>query len=169
MNKVLLWIVIVAVVIVVLFIVFSKSGSVSISPSDQSQAANVNSALTTGGSPGPTTASSSMPTKAASKPTSPASTLSYTQAMAKYGGYRIQFDANCQANPNQLAVKNGNSIMLDNRVAEARKFRAGGNTYTIRGYGFMILPMKAPVAALPAAVTIGCGNANNVATIHIEK
>ena len=101
--------------------------------------------------------------------TVPPAALSYSEAMTKYAGFRMQFDERCQATPAQLVVKNGKSIMLDNRSGDGRNFRVGGNTYYIKGYGWMILPMSAPASALPAVVTIGCGSANNVATIQIQK
>lgn len=103
------------------------------------------------------------------KPTtgSGAVTLSYAEALQKYAGVRIQFDARCQASPNQITVKNGTSVMFDNRSGDARTIVVGAVTYSIAGYGFRIIPMNS--RTLPATVRIDCGSAQNVAQIIIQK
>ena len=167
MNKIIAWIVVIILIVFglyyVLFFAQSSDGTIVTGPESSDTLLE------------PTVELSAVPSAGATakpsvrQPTVPPAALSYSEAMTKYAGFRMQFDERCQASPAQLVVKNGKSIMLDNRSGDGRNFRVGGNTYYIKGYGWMILPMSAPASALPAVVTIGCGSANNVATIQIQK
>jgi hypothetical protein len=122
------------------------------------------------------TASVSPSASASSSPTSSAkpagttvapSNLSYSDAIKKYAGTRIQFDQYCQASPNQITIKKGTSIMLDNRSGDARTISVGSVKYVMAGYGFRIVTPTASV--LPATLLIDCGSAQNVGKVIIQK
>ncbi len=93
--------------------------------------------------------------------------LSYTEAVRKYGDHRIQFDANCQGFPAGLTVKNGTSLMFDNRSAKARTLYIDKKPYGIKAYGYIVLPMKS--AILPHLVQVSCDKQPNVINIFIER
>ncbi|MEK7616078.1 MAG: hypothetical protein AAB420_02650 [Patescibacteria group bacterium] len=95
------------------------------------------------------------------------STLSYQDAIKKYGGVRFQFNDMCQASPSQLTIKKGAAIMLDNRAKVARTISVGTSKYSLAAYGFRIVTPTA--SALPATLLIDCGTAQNVAKVIIQK
>src|SRR5437773_1621693 len=57
--------------------------------------------------------------------------LNYTDAVKKYGDYRIQFDSTCQAHPNNVTYKSGTKVMFDNRSSTAHTINFNGARYTI--------------------------------------
>lgn len=93
--------------------------------------------------------------------------LSYTEAVKKYTDRRIQFDANCQAVPNNVAYKNGTEIMFDNRAGISRKILFNTKSYTIPAYGFIIV--AASSQTLPGITYIDCGDRQNVGKVLIQK
>ncbi len=97
------------------------------------------------------------------------SPMSYAAALAKYGTARIQFNSTCQATPNNVTYKDGQSIMLDNRSATARTLHIGsmGNV-SIKAWGFKIIKLSAG-GIYPNVVMVDCGVSQNVATITIQK
>ena len=92
---------------------------------------------------------------------------SYEDAVKKYAGTRIQFDARCQAIPNQITIKTGASIMLDNRSGDARTISLGSVKYAMGGYGFRIITPYSKT--LPATQIIDCGSAQNVGQVFIQR
>jgi hypothetical protein len=97
----------------------------------------------------------------------PPSNPAYGDAIKTYASTRIQLNAQCQASPSALTIKNGQSIMIDNRSGDARWFAVNGTGYYIAGYGFRILPLSSN--SLPATFTIDCGAAQNVARVTVQK
>ena len=156
-NKLIAGVVIVAVIVILLVVVGGRSDDTamnSVSPTT-SPLASVS------GSP----MASATPVGATKTPG--AATLSYQQALAKYGGNRIQFTDTCQASPAALSVKNGTGIMLDNRSKTARTVSVGTVKYYMAGYGFRII---APTSStLPKDLLIDCGTSQNVAKISLQK
>ena len=141
--------VIVIVVVVAIIVVFAVAGGRS------------TNAPTTS----PTVTASSVVSK---KPVATTGSISiaYADAIKKYAGTRIQFDAQCQASPNQITIKKGTAIMLDNRSGDARTISVGSVKYSLAGYGFRILTPTSPT--LPATLVIDCGSAQNVGRINIQ-
>ena len=146
MKNTILAVVLVAVIVVIIVIVAGRGGDDKVS---------TNASL----SPSPTVVASP---KATANPI-----LTYQEAIKKYEGTRIQFDARCQATPNQITVKNGAAVMLDNRSGDARNFSVGATKYVLAGYGFRII--TASSKTLPATLVIDCGSAQNVGRILVQK
>ena len=92
--------------------------------------------------------------------------LTYEQAIKKYEGVRIQFDASCQAIPNQITVKTGANVMFDNRSGDARWISLNNVGYYINGYDFAVLRLASKT--LPSNVVLDCGSAQNVGQILIQ-
>ncbi|MEK7125061.1 MAG: hypothetical protein AAB864_01560 [Patescibacteria group bacterium] len=116
-------------------------------------------------SPSPGTGS---PTKPKATPSVSAAPLSYSQALQQHTGRLMQFDAYCQVRPStQIVVKNGQTVMFDNRSGDARWFSLNGVGYQIAGYGYRILPMTSK--SLPETVVVDCGAAQNVAKIIVQQ
>jgi hypothetical protein len=93
--------------------------------------------------------------------------IDYNEAVVQYAGHRIQFDKYCQAVPNKLTLKNGTSIMLDNRSGDARMIAINGKTYSLAGYGFKIVSLSS--STLPATLPFDCGSARNVGQISLQQ
>lgn len=94
-----------------------------------------------------------------------ASPSSYTDALAKYYGARLELDADCKANPNKFIFKNGGYLMIDNRAPNDRVVTVG-TPFNIKAYGFKIIKLEAP--AVPATWSVDCDQSLNVASISLE-
>lgn len=94
-------------------------------------------------------------------------TKTYTQMVAQYKDYRIQFDAMCQAHPNNITYKSGTKVMFDNRSGDARTITIGGVAYYFPGYGYKILTLSS--SKLPKTLFLSCGAAVNVGQILLQK
>ena len=92
--------------------------------------------------------------------------LSYSAAINKYPTTRIQFNESCQGSPSAMVVKNGTSIMIDNRADVGKWFTIGGSRFYFNGYAFKIFVIKS--AKLPKAVTIDCGTGKNSAVVTLN-
>ncbi len=147
--------VLVIVVVVAIIIVFAVAGGRSTNAPTISPTVTASSVVSTAPvaskKPAPTTSSVS---------------IAYADAVKKYAGTRLQFDAQCQASPNQITIKKGTAIMLDNRSGDARTVSVGSVKYSLAGYGFRILTPTSPT--LPATLLIDCGSAKNVGRINIQ-
>ncbi len=94
--------------------------------------------------------------------------LTYQQALTKYGTARIQLDKNCQATPKASTFKNSANIMLDNRAPSARTIRFGSmGTFTIKAWGFKIVKLSS--ATLPNAMAVDCDSSQNVTVVTVQK
>ncbi|MDO8495999.1 MAG: hypothetical protein Q7S43_00920 [bacterium] len=91
----------------------------------------------------------------------------YNQLLKDFTGRRVQFDARCQAIPNDLTYKNGTQIMFDNRSGDARWISVGGAEYYLSGYGYKILTLSSK--SLPKNLYINCGSAVNVGQILLQR
>lgn len=99
-------------------------------------------------------------------PLPPISSKTYSDYVKEYEGRRIQFDQNCQVNPNQPTYKNGTKVMLDNRSAEVKKVAVGGIGYSLEAYGYQIITLYSK--NVPQELTINCGAAVNVGKILLQ-
>lgn len=149
-------------VLVAWFLMGSKTSETNPNASVTPKASGTPTASVSG-SVTPTPKTSVATPKASAAPTN----LSYGEAIKVYAGTRIQFNAQCQASPNSITIKNGQSIMLDNRSGDARWFKVGGTDYYIAGYGFRILSLSSKT--LPQTYVIDCGSAQNVAKVTVQK
>ncbi len=148
-NKTLIGIVVAAVVVVVLIVVGTRSKS------------------TPGVTPTMSVNSTSVSPSTSPVVTGTPKTLTYAQALEKYGSTRIQFDTTCQAHPSSMVIKKGTAIMLDNRSPKARTVAVGSVKYYLFGYGFrIVVPMS---KTYPSTQLVDCGTSQNVASILIEK
>ena len=94
--------------------------------------------------------------------------LSYGDAVNKYGSLRIQFSPGClQASPNQIAVANPVTIMLDNRSDSTQIISVAGSTYILNAYDYMIVMVNEKI--LPVNLFINCNGQKNVAQLILQK
>lgn len=162
MNKIFDKKVLIGIVIVAGLVWYMNSGSGSPSGTATSTTPTTNTATTAK----TTTTVKKTVVPVASQPVS----LSYQQALQTYtGSLRIQLsgDAFCQANPTNVMFKNGTSIMIDNRSANARTIRIGSTAYSLTGYGFKIVKLSSTV--LPTTLVMDCGTQQNIARITLQK
>lgn len=89
----------------------------------------------------------------------------YTQLVAEYKDRRIQFDQFCQAIPNYITFKAGQSVMLDNRSGDSRYVKVGSDVHKLDGYGYKIVTL---VGSVPKTLDISCGSAVNVGKILLQ-
>jgi len=150
------FIIAVVAVIVLLIVVYVVSGNIK-----KSSAPSPSSAPTANESVSPS------PTVRPTSSATPSAVLNYQDAVKKYAGTRIQFDMYCQASPNQITIKKGSAIMIDNRSGDARTFAVGTVNFTLPGYGFRI--MTPTSKTLPATQFIACGSAQNVGRVIIQQ
>ena len=159
MNQKYLWYVVGVVVAILIIVGLRRQGtgspSSSSSPSPSSAVSGSPTAKpTVKRTPTPAPAGSSMP-------------QSYSDAVKAHEGSRFQFDARCQVSISKIVVKNGQTVMLDNRSGDPRTIVVGSTQYQLSGYGWRIITMTSKT--LPATVAVDCGAAQNVAQIVIEK
>jgi hypothetical protein len=100
------------------------------------------------------------------KPLTPKA-LSYGDAVTKYGNLRIQFNPSCQAYPNQIAVANPVTIMLDNRSDSTQIISVAGGSYIVSSYNYVIITINQKT--LPVNLFINCNSSVNVAEIFLQK
>jgi hypothetical protein len=93
--------------------------------------------------------------------------LSYGEAVTKYGNLRIQFNPSCQAYPNQIAVANPVTIMLDNRSDSTQIISVAGGSYIVSSYNYVIVTINQKT--LPVNLFINCNSSVNVAEIFLQK
>ena len=84
----------------------------------------------------------------------------------EFEGRRIQFDERCQVTPQNPTYKNGTSIMLDNRSANARTVVVGGTKYDLTAYGFRIVTLSS--SSVPKELAVSCGSSGNVGKILLQ-
>ncbi len=94
------------------------------------------------------------------------SALSYSQLVAQYGNNRIQFDANCQAQPGNVVFKNGTKILLDNRSNQPRSISVNNINYNLGAYGYQVILLSS--STLPQTIKLGCNGLVNVGTIQLQ-
>lgn len=92
--------------------------------------------------------------------------LSYAEALRLYKSRHIEFDPNCVATPNNMSIRNGNSVMFDNRAASSTTIALDGVRYLIRGRDFRILTLRS--SRLPHTVLVDCGSGRNNAFIILQ-
>jgi len=107
------------------------------------------------------------PTRSKAANVSTPNAQDYTKLVKEYEGYRIQFDASCQAIPKNVTYKNGAKILLDNRSGDARYVTVGGISYYLAGYGYKVITLNSK--ELPKTLLINCGAAVNVGQILLQK
>ncbi len=101
------------------------------------------------------------------KQTAPAvKKMTYAEALVKYKDFRLQFDTECRAVPNNVTYKDGTEIMIDNRSGANRNFVVG-SLFTVAPYDFKIVKVSSNV--LPYTYLVDCGDKQNVATILLQR
>jgi len=100
--------------------------------------------------------------KPAPKPPIP----SYGDMVTQYQNTRIQFDQNCQAHPNQIAIPNPVTLMLDNRSNIEKKIIVGGKSYEVAAYNYVLVILNEKT--LPVNLFITCNQQTNVAEIVLQ-
>ncbi len=164
MNNTRLWIALGAIVVLIIVVVSFRGRSEEIAQ----PSASVSPTASPTNSPTASAVTTATPVRSTGGSSGGSSgTLSYEDAIKKYGGTRIQFDVRCQAIPGQLTIKQGGAVMLDNRSGDARTISVGGVKHVLAGYGFKIIVPTS--RTLPADLSVGCGSAINVGTIKLQK
>lgn len=97
--------------------------------------------------------------------------VTYQQTVDKYGDFRIQID-NCSVpKPTMITVKNGTSIMFDNRSADGIELTVDKKVYQIYGYDYKIIALSNK--ALPYIVQVDCRSGDdigkNIAQILLQQ
>jgi hypothetical protein len=101
------------------------------------------------------------------KPTT-ITTISYGDAVVKYGFNHIQFAPGClQASPNQIATANPVTLMLDNRSDQAQTITIGSHSYMVAPYNYVIATINE--TTLPVTLFISCNQQKNVAEIILQR
>lgn len=93
-------------------------------------------------------------------------TLTYEQAVAKYEGFILQFNTQCQSTPSRKTVKNNTTLMLDNRTNTKKTIAIDGKSYSVPAYGYSLATFSN--SKLPHVAIINCGSQNNVAQVTIQ-
>jgi hypothetical protein len=153
MKQKTIWVIVAVVVVAIIIVLIYRSKN------NNGQQAN----------PAPASQTSPSATPAANENTAgttPAS-MSYADALKKYGSNRIQFDSACQAHPNNVTFKAGTLVMFDNRAPVTRKINFNGIIYSIPADNYIVVSMTA--AKYPATILVDCGSSQNVATVLIQK
>ena len=156
-NKTIISVVVAVAVVVVLIVVGtrSKKDLSVVTPTPEVSASVSESPTVT-------------PTKnPATPPVSGGGTLTYEDAITKYGKTRFQFDANCQASPTRIVIKKGTAVMLDNRGTVTRTIGVGTAKYTLAGRTFRVFVPTS--STFPANLPVSCGASQNVAQLLIER
>ena len=93
--------------------------------------------------------------------------ISYTQATQKYVN-RMQINSTCNIAPApNIVLKNGATVMFDNRSETAKTIALNSYKFSIKGYGWVALTLKA--GKPPLTISIDCDKGQNNATILLEK
>jgi hypothetical protein len=92
--------------------------------------------------------------------------LTYGEALRYYADRRMQFDPNCIASPNNMSLRNGVSVMFDNRAPSSTTIALDGIAYLVRGYDFRILTLRS--GKLPHKIAVDCGSGKNNAQIILQ-
>jgi hypothetical protein len=102
------------------------------------------------------------------KPKPKSTTISYGDAVVKYGFNRIQFAPGClQASPNQISTANPVTLMLDNRSDQAQTITIGSHSYMVAPYNYVIATINE--TTLPVTLFISCNQQKNVAQIILQR
>jgi|SRR3989344_2848426 len=115
-----------------------------------------------------TTTSSNSNSGESAESSSVTQTLSYSDAVKIYANKTLQFDSNCLVNPSYLTLKEGTSIMLDNRANLQRAVYLDSVQYNIAPYGFKIATLTTN-APLPHTIQVDCGNGKNNGRILLQQ
>ncbi len=94
------------------------------------------------------------------------SNLSYTQLVALYGSNRIQFNQDCKGQPGSMVLKNGTSILLDNRSNKTQVITLNGASYTLVPYGYRVVTVSS--SSLPKDIGVSCNDSINAGMINLQ-
>ena len=129
--------------------------------SSESSTSTDNNGSTAGKSTTGSTSASTSPAE------TPSAVPSYTEALKLYEGRRIQLGDQCAATPNNITVKNNTKVMFDNRTAKPITLIVDGRRWSMVGYGYLILTMRA--STFPHEISIDCSLKANVARVTVQK
>lgn len=100
--------------------------------------------------------------------TTPAPRLSYDDALVVYQDSRIQFGETCAASKFiNSTVKNGTTLMIDNRSKDSKTFTVGSVAHFVPAYDYTLVTLN--YSNLPQTVYIDCGTQQNSATILVQE
>jgi len=163
-----------AVIVIIAIVALAFGKSEKSSESEEAESSKSEIAQPVAPAPAPTTETpvptTNTPTPTTQVPrttTTPTVTQSYSDALKKYAGVRMQFNDAGKAEPTKFVFKNGSYMMLDNRSAKAKTVKVGPSSYSLAGYGFRIIRITA--TKFPSTLSVDCGAAQNVAEIIVEK
>lgn len=96
--------------------------------------------------------------------------LTYKETVDKYGDFRVQID-NCSVpKPTMITVKNGTSVMFDNRSADDIELTVNKKIYQVSGYDYKIILLSNKT--LPYSVQVDCRSGDdmgkNIAQILLQ-
>lgn len=157
MNQKILWGVIALVVVVAVVMMNDNDGQYTLSPEGDEVGTSSSPAVS---------AAAVAKKKASPTPASVAVSLSYNDALKKYGDNRIQFNEKCQAYPTTATYKNGASVMLDNRSNKTLAVSLDGKPYSLGAYTYQAVTLSSKT--LPHEVRVNCGSSVNVMELLLQ-
>ena len=93
--------------------------------------------------------------------------ISYTAATQKYAN-RMQINSTCNISPTpNIVLKNGSTVMFDNRSTATKTIALNSYRFSIKGYGWVALTLKA--GKPPLKILIDCDKGQNNGSILLEK
>ena len=99
-------------------------------------------------------------TKKIVQPNPKVADLTYQETVDKYGDFRVQID-NCSVpKPTMITVKNGTSIMFDNRSADDIELTVNKKIYQVFGYDYKIILLSNKT--LPYSVQVDCRSGDDI-------
>jgi hypothetical protein len=79
------------------------------------------------------------PAPTGGKATTGGSPSGYSETLTEYtGNFRFQF-TNCTASPGTMAIKKGETVMLDNRDANPHTIKVGARSFKLGPYGYAVM------------------------------
>lgn len=105
------------------------------------------------------------------RPAKSAAPSAYSEVVRQFGNNRIQFDALCHGLPDQLVLKKGTKMMLDNRSADTKTISWEGYSTVIGGYNYTIATLTTN-KPIPQSIGMDCRSKNgstvNTVVITLE-
>ncbi|KKT50395.1 MAG: hypothetical protein UW43_C0007G0012 [Candidatus Yanofskybacteria bacterium GW2011_GWA1_44_21] len=162
-KQTIVWVIVIAVAGYGIWMVTKNNGSIGPTGDNVSPSPSVSGSSVSSG-----TKSS---TKTTGGGTASGTNVSYSDILSQYKTKTIQFNAQCQATPGQMALKTGEKILLDNRSSDTKTLKLDADTYTLAGYSWKVVTVKTS-KALPYMMGIDCRSAGgvteNTATINLQ-
>ncbi len=156
MNKAYYWFAALIVIIVIVLLITRRTEAPGVGSADSS--VTPTETVVVSGAPQATVARTVTPVTGR---------LPYTQAVVAYKGRMMQFDAACATAPSILTIKNGATLLFDNRTPKVITFGLDTTKYTIPAYDYRLVAVTAKT--FPHATSVDCNARPNVGTINVQK